>query len=147
MPDYSGTMKTPANLFAALRAAAPSIAIEILWEHDDDIHPDIRKDCDFEDADPNDWQAWRSEVCASAIVNGCMETGSAYLGGTWEKAGDNPAVSNPDISGYLPQMIEEALRKLRPRFQSNEGRNECDAAIYICRKELEERYAEQMKTA
>lgn len=140
-------MMKPSNLLAALRRAAPSISIETIWRHDTDIHSDIRKDCDgFENENPNDWQAWRSEVRASAIVEGSLESGSSHLGGTWEKASDNPAVSNPDISGYLPQMIEEALRELRPAFRITR-RNECDSAIYVCRKELEARYAEQVKTA
>lgn len=100
------------DLLARLAAIAPSVSIEILWSHDSDLS-DIRKDCDMPaDTDPNDWQAWQSEVRASAIVGGKTVSGSAYLGGTWEKACDHPAKSNPEISGYLPQMIYEALGDL-----------------------------------
>lgn len=100
------------DLLARLAAIAPSVSIEILWSHDEGLS-DIRKDCDgMDDEDPNDWQAWQSEVRASAIVGGKTVSGSAYLGGTWEKACDNPAKSNPEISGYLPQMIDEALGDL-----------------------------------
>jgi hypothetical protein len=92
-----------------LAALAPSIAIRTIWEHDPDHH-DIRKDCDgFDDENPADWQAWQSEIRATAIVGGDEISGSAYLGGTWEKAGDNPAESNPEISGYELQMTDEAL--------------------------------------
>ncbi len=104
-------MKT--ELQKALAALAPSIAIRTIWEYDPDLR-DIRKDCDgFDDENPDDWQAWQSEVRATAIVGGEEITGSAYLGGTWEKYGDNPAESNPDISGYELDMTLEALEELR----------------------------------
>lgn len=101
------------TLQLALAKVAPSICIRTLWEHDPDMR-DIRKHCDgMDDEDPDDWQAWQSEVCATAIVAGRPVSGSAYLGGTWEKAGDDPAESNPDISGYEPDMTREALQELR----------------------------------
>ena len=66
----------------------------------------------MDDEDPDDWQAWQSEVRATACTLGEVKTGSAYLGGTWEKAGDDPTESNPDISGYENQMTIEALAEL-----------------------------------
>ena len=103
-------MKT--ELQHALALIAPSISIATFWEHDPDFH-DIRQDCDgFEDANPADWQAWQSEIRATAIKDGATITGNAYLGGTWEAAGDNPAITNPDISGYENQMTAEALEML-----------------------------------
>jgi hypothetical protein len=91
---------------------APSVSIVTIWEHDPDLH-DIRQDCDgFDDENPEDWQAWQSEIRATAICEGEEITGSAYLGGTWEKAEDSPAESNPDISGYERQMTAEALTEL-----------------------------------
>lgn len=103
-------MKT--ELQKVLSKIAPSVCIQTIWEHDPDLF-DIRQDCDgLDDEDPDDWQAWQSEVRASAIADGEEISGSAYLGGTWEKAGDNPEESNPKISGYERQMTEEALREL-----------------------------------
>jgi len=103
-------MKT--ELQKQLAKIAPSICIETLWEHDHDLR-DIRKDCDgFDDENPDDWQAWQSEVRAICIYDGEEITGSAYLGGTWEKAGDHPETSNPEISGYEHQMTVEALEGL-----------------------------------
>lgn len=103
-------MKTA--LQKTLATVAPSLSIRTFWEHDPDCH-DIRKDCDgFDDEDPADWQAWQSEIRATAIVSGDELTGSAYLGGTWEKAGDAPHESNPTISGYEPQMTCEAIEEL-----------------------------------
>jgi hypothetical protein len=103
-------MKT--ELQKQLAKIAPSIFIETLWEHDPE-HCNIREDCDgFDDEDPEDWQAWQSEVRATCIHEGDKITGSAYLSGTWEKAGDDPAKSNPTISGYERQMTAEALEEL-----------------------------------
>ena len=102
-------MKT--ELQKRLATVAPSIQIGTIWEPDPDLY-DIRKDCDGFDEDPNDWQAWQSEVRASAVVEGDLVTGSAYLGGTWERAGDSPNDSNPEISGYESGMTCDALKEL-----------------------------------
>ncbi len=119
-----------ADLLASLAQVAPSIAIDIIWQHDADLH-DITKDCDMPaDTDPDDWQAWQSEVRASAIANGRNVSGNDYLGGTWEKYGDHPSRSNPEISGYLPQMIQAALENLRPSLPLD-LQVECDAALAI----------------
>ena len=75
-------MKT--NLQQSLRAIAPSIHIETLWAHDPDCGP-ISKECDgFDSSDDHKWQAWQSEVRASAICGGEILSGSDYLGGTWD---------------------------------------------------------------
>lgn len=123
---------TPAALLAQLATLATSVSIETIWSHDTDIHPDIRKDCDgFENEDPDDWQAWQSKVKASAIVGGKVITGHAYLGGTWQKFGDDPAKVNPEISGYLPQMIEEALRELGTQTTDLTVCNQVIAALAV----------------
>lgn len=90
-----------------------SIVIETIWELDD--FPDMeifRKGWALHGEDPDDWTCWQSEVRATTIRKGKYVIGSAYLGGTWEKAGDHPSKSNPEISGYYPQMLEEALEEL-----------------------------------
>lgn len=103
-------MKTA--LQKTLATLAPSICIRTTWEHDPYCR-DIRQDCDgMNDENPGDWQAWRSEVSATAIIDGDEVSASAYLGGTWEKATDHPETSNPDISGYEPDMTAEALGEL-----------------------------------
>jgi hypothetical protein len=100
-------MKT--NLQKDLTLVAPSISIETIWEPD----PYARFDeLDLPGEDPDDWQPWQSEVRASAIVEGELLSGSAYLSGTWEKYLDKPWISNPEISGYENQMIVEALEDL-----------------------------------
>ena len=112
-------MKT--ELQKHLAQLAPSISIKTIWGHDPDLW-DIRKDCDgFDDEDPDDWQAWQSEIRATAICGGEKITGSAYLGGTWEKAGDNPSESNPTISGYEWQMTVEAMENLMGQIPAGSG--------------------------
>lgn len=104
-------MKT--KLQTALATIAPSIAIRTIWKHDTNEDDSIFSEgWALHGENPDDWQAWQSEVRATAIVNGEEVTGSAYLGGTWEKAGDGPATSNPEISGYENQMTVEALEDL-----------------------------------
>lgn len=108
-------MKTP--LQKQLVKVAPSIHIETIWEHDPDCEREFKElsrnpgDC-FHGEDRDDWEPWQSEIRATAIINGELVSGSAYLGGTWEQAGDNPWKSNPEISGYESQMTVEALKEL-----------------------------------
>lgn len=103
-------MKT--KLQKDLAKIAPSISIQTIWKVDEDCGP-ISKECDiFDPSDDYNWTPWQSNISAIAIVNGEEIEGNAYLGGTWEKAGDLPEESNPDISGYEPQMTAEALREL-----------------------------------
>ena len=103
-------MKT--ELQKQLATIAPSISISTAWEHDPDLR-DIREGCDgFDDENPEDWQAWQSRITAKTIIQGEEIEGNAYLGETWERAGDNPHESNPTISGYENQMTLEALHEL-----------------------------------
>jgi hypothetical protein len=127
-------MKT--ELQKKLAKVAPSIAISTLWEHDHDLR-DIREDCDgFDDENPEDWQAWQSEVKATVIHEGEELTGSAYLGGTWEKAEDHPETSNPEISGYELQMTVDAFEELAKRLtETSPLHAEISAAIALCSAE------------
>ena len=100
------------ELAQKLRSVAPGIAIETRWEHDEFATWDI----DDPSLSEHDFTAWSAEVRATAIVDGRIVTGSAFLGGTWEKFGDSPITSNPTISGYLPGMVEEALAELAPQL-------------------------------
>lgn len=107
-------MKT--QLQIELAKIAPSISIETIWEHDHDCGPISKECCGFDESEDDEWTAWQSEVKASAIIGGELVTGSAYLGGTWEKASDVPWESNSEISGYEHQMTVEALRELGEKF-------------------------------
>lgn len=107
---------TAAALLARLAVLAPSIAIETIWKPDPLTDDSILLE---NGQDPDDFNAWQSEVRASCIVGGKSLSGSSYLSGTWEKYGDMPAQSNPEISGYLPQMIIEAFEGLRDVLPSD----------------------------
>lgn len=122
-------MKT--ELQKVLSTIAPSILIRTIWEHDPDSRfSDLAAPgCCFEDEDPADWQAWQSEIRATAIVNGEEITGSAYLGGTWESYGDNPAQSNPEISGYEMDMTMEALNELDRQTTDETSTSQIHAAL------------------
>ena len=139
-------MKT--SLQITLAAIAPSLLIRTHWEHDPDLH-DIRKDCDgFDDEDPDNWQAWQSEVRASAIHDGDELTGSAYLGGTWEQADEVPEESNPTISGYEPQMTLEAIEELAGQLPPGSPLlAETSAAADFLRTFMREEYEAQQTSA
>lgn len=133
-------MKT--KLQTELAQIARSIVVETIWEKD----PDAKWDIQDKKLDPLDFDAWQSEVRASAIVDGEFVTGSAYLSGTWEKFGDDPAKSNPEISGYELQMTEEALEHLctdheLPMLVEDTAK----AAMAHCRKLMQERYEVQQR--
>lgn len=135
-------MKTPAQLIAAINAVAPSIALETIWSYDETAG-NLHDDCPaMKDENPDDWRAWQSEVRASAIVGNKVQRGSAYLGATWERAGADPAESNPDISGYFPQMLLEAIEELGSTV-SPALADECFVAVEVLKKELAQRWEEQ----
>lgn len=115
------------ELQKTLATIAPSICIRTIWQVDEDCGP-ISRECDgFDPSEDYNWTPWQSNVKAVAIVSGEEIEGNAYLGGTWEKAGDVPEESNPEISGYENQMTVEALEELmeafRPFYEKHEGEN------------------------
>lgn len=113
-----------------LASICPSVTIETLWDHDTDIWDGMGIDLTGDETeDPADWQCWRSEVKASAIVNGEVITGSDYLGGTWERAENSPWQSNSEISGYEASMTVSALEDLLAAIDDPELTEEISAAI------------------
>jgi hypothetical protein len=91
-----------------LRQILPSVAITTIWGLDFDSPID-----ELELDNPDNWQAWSATVQATAIINGSLVVGNAYLGAVFELATENPAASNADISGYYLDMVLDALRELR----------------------------------
>jgi hypothetical protein len=139
-------MKT--QLQKTLAAIAPSVSVQTLWAPDPDAGT-ISQNCDgFTRKDDNDWQAWQSEVRATTIIDGKEVTGSAHLGGTFERAVDLPEYSNPAISGYEPQMTEEALTELRVQIPAgNACRSQIVAALGYLEKFMHEAYEAQQTPA
>lgn len=129
------------TLQQALAKIAPYVSIHTHWEHDHDSGP-ISKECDgFSEDEDDGWQAWQSEITATAVIDGEDKTGRAYLGGTFEKVDDLPEESNPEISGYENQMTQEALQELRGQVESDDLlTGQIDAALAYLEKKSQEEY-------
>ena len=133
------------NLQTQLSKICPSVLIETKWDIDETMG-DIRNHCDgMDDVDPDDWTAWSSEIRASAIVKGVAKHGSYHLGGTWEKAGDVPWKSNPDISGYEHQMTMAALEELLEEI--NKFDDDSDAYSTLTEDIIHASLVDQIKSA
>jgi len=109
-------IETQAGIVAAARIAIPQVALSTLWEPDEDArfdeHGMTKPGGCFYQEDPEDWQAWQSEVRAVCIFDGRVYQGSSYMGGSWYRDEDEPQASDPEIGGYYPQMVCEALEEL-----------------------------------
>lgn len=109
-------IETQAGIVAAARIAIPQVALSTLWEPDEDArfdeHGMTKPGSCFYQEDPEDWQAWQSEVRAVCIFDGRLHKGAAFLGGSWYRDEDEPQTSDPEIGGYYPQMVCEALEEL-----------------------------------
>ncbi len=94
----------PQAIMRALRKIAPSVEFSV--EH----YEDPTEVWEGPDPNPRDegFEAYSVTVSASAIWKGKRLTGNAYLSGVWEK----PDKIDPDIGGYLPQMLELAAKEL-----------------------------------
>lgn len=138
-------MKSPQTILETLRTIAPNVAVAVHWSHDDGSFNGAGDWTEGED--PDEWQVWQSEVVASAILRGQEVSGNANLVGIWEKSSDHPATSNPDISGYLPQMLEEALEELLGQVPEGDWRSslrsQIENALNFLKTEMRERGDEQ----
>lgn len=107
-----------AELSRALRLAAPSIIISTEWDFEQfNAEVDWRELSQwqggaFHGEERDDWTCWQTTVTARAIISGELVKGCDYLGAIWEKYGDDPRKSNPEISGYFPQLVEGALKEM-----------------------------------
>lgn len=140
-------MKTELQKYLA--TIAPQISIVTLWEHDPDGYQEFKGlsqpgNC-MEGQDFRDWQSWQTEIRATTVSLGETLTGTAYLGGTWERSSNDPTETNPEISGYELQMTEEALEELRREIGEAAPLlwSQCTAALEWLRAEALRRYDEQ----
>jgi len=95
-----------------LAKAAPHIAFSVSYVED----PNFVWDGDGPDPREEGYAPYDVTVTAHTIINGVSFEGNNYLGGTYEKwgpRGHGPENPEPDIGGYLPQMIDEALDDLK----------------------------------
>lgn len=97
-------MKTQSKI-ETLRQTNPEIAISVHWEVDECFQ------WDGDGPDPQDegYEPHNVTVTASAIREGVLIQSHAYLGGCYSADGGE---DDPEISGYLDQLIDEAVADL-----------------------------------
>lgn len=93
----------------ALKLSRPDVAIEVIRSYDREAV------WDGDEPISDVYECFDHEVKAITIRKGVLIEASAYLGGSWydlaDKSADN-LENLAEISGYLPQMIDEALDDL-----------------------------------
>jgi hypothetical protein len=94
----------PREVFSKLGQLAPSISFDVEWDED----PYFPWDGDGPDPADEGMVAHDVIVYARAIVAGRMIEGERSLGGVYEL----PGKRDPEIHGYLYQMLEEAVEEL-----------------------------------
>ncbi len=91
--------------FEKLRQTNPEIAVTIEWELD----PEFEWDGDGPDPQDEGFNPYTVIVRANRIIEGELETGEATLGGCYSK---DAGKDDPKVSGYLDQLIGDALKDL-----------------------------------
>lgn len=94
-----------ASITDRLKITRPEIAIVVKWKE----NCDYEWDGDGEDPIKEGFYPYNVNVCASTIRNGELIEGFAYLGGCYS---EDAGKSEPDINGYLDQLVEEAVAEL-----------------------------------
>lgn len=95
---------TPRAIFERLDKIAPDIDFNVEWEED----PSFEWDGEGPDPREEGYVPHDVRVSAMVVIEGKEIVGDAYLGGTYDK----PDEQDPDIHGYLPQMLSEAVVNL-----------------------------------
>jgi hypothetical protein len=127
---------THTELYERLADIAPHVAFSASLE------PDIDNVWDGDGPDPENegMEAVEVRVSAQAIVNGWLYEGEAHLCGHYVYPGDLP----DDISGYLPQKLEEAAKELLEQVEDPIIRDELTKALAMIDQEMTDRYNAQM---
>ena len=131
---------SPQAIFAKLKKVAPNIAFSVERTSD----PNFVWDGDGPDPAEEGYVAYDVDVYARAIVDGEVVEGQDSLGGVY----DLPDELDPDVNGYLPQMLEEATVELmgRLRVQVNDQlQAQGAAALKYLKDVLHARSEEQRK--
>jgi hypothetical protein len=92
---------------AALKKERPDVAIRVTRT----IDPDPHWSGDGPSPEEDGCVCYEHMVTATAIRKGVEYRGTAYLSGSWYGAEDN-SDTLAEVSGYLPQMVDEALEEL-----------------------------------
>jgi hypothetical protein len=120
------------QIYATLRKIAPNIRFSAEWNQDESFVWDGNPD---DDPTEFGYVAHDVDVTARAIVYGDDVEGRQSLGGVYDK----PYEKDPDIHGYLPQMLEEAAADLE-RQVTGEWKKQLQAARKYLKEVLRGRY-------
>lgn len=104
----------PGPIAADLRKIAPSISFSVELSEDHNY----RWDGDGPDPAEDGYVPYDVDVTAKAIVDGDEIVGRASLGGHYQKPGE----PDPEIGGYLPQMLQEAADELLKEIPTGRSR-------------------------
>ena len=127
-------------IFETLRRLAPSVSFGVDWAPD----PNYLWGGDGPDPATEDYVAHDVAVVATLVAEGMVVQGFSYLGGVYEKRGEK----DPDIYGYLPQMLAESAVDLLEgkggeRHLSKQMVSELESAVKYLEKVLKLRYDRQ----
>lgn len=95
---------TAPAIFRELKRIAPDIAFAVDWEEDHHF----KWDGDGPDPREEGYRFYDVRVSAKTIIHGEEYEGKEYLGGVDGK----PDEQDPDVHGYLPQMLLEAVASM-----------------------------------
>jgi hypothetical protein len=98
-------MLSHTDIITELAAVAPLVHINTTWEED----PYFIWDGDAPDPSADGYLAHDVTVTAMRIERGAMREAESHLGGSYSQYRGPHC---PDIHGYFPQMVEEALEGL-----------------------------------
>lgn len=118
-----------------LRELAPSVSFEVEWSPDEDAR------WEKEWGEQGNFEAYNTDVRAKAIVKGEIIEGWECMGGTWEI----PDKKDPEIGGYLPQMLLGAAEDLMKQVIPMELEKELTACVLFLKALLRERWEAQQR--
>lgn len=101
------------QMIETLKQSRPDVAILVTRE------PDPNPVWDGDGPHPADdgYVCYDWTVTACTIRAGVLIEGHDYLGGSWYAPDDHTSPAALEVSGYLPQMIDEALAELDKQLQ------------------------------
>lgn len=127
---------TATEIYARLKTLAPSVVFSAKAE----VDYNFRWDGDGPDPVDEGYDAHDVEVTATAVTEGTLQTGTAYMCGHYRKD-DEPL---DDLGGYLPQMLEEAAMELVTLTPPDSHlRRELTNALSFLKQEMQDRYDAQ----
>jgi len=123
IPDYQ----------AKLKDLAPGVAFSVEWS------PDPHSLWDPQWGDQEEFEAFDVDVFARTIEAGEIIERFSSLGECWEI----PDKKDPEIGGYLPQMLQEAAKELLDVAGSHEISEQLGAVVQFLKQLMQERWETQ----